>query len=130
MTLVRGEHYQSDLALFNACDPVIRKPGRYQRSCQVPQVDRIYLGYGLFNSTQNGLDSLWKRTQWSLWVDGHPVSLLPFGTSTSNRTRPTVFFRNWNVILVGITLGKHTVRYRARIASLGTIDCTWTVRVF
>src|SRR4051812_36796336 len=46
MTLVRGEHYQSDLALFNVCDPVIRKAGRYQRSCQVPQVDRIWLGYG------------------------------------------------------------------------------------
>ena len=133
MKVVRGEEFDSDLYLFNVCNPVISNASRYHRSCSVPRVQKMFIGLGAIQSTRNGLVEYWKRTRWNLWIDGRPVGLAAFGTADGawRRFRPTgkpAFFRLWKVILVGATPAKHTLRYQVRDRG-GTIDATWTVTV-
>jgi hypothetical protein len=134
MKVVRGEEFESELNLFNVCNPVLPKAGRsYHRSCSVPRVQRMFIGLGSVQPTRKGLDEFWKRTRWNLWIDGRPVALAAFGTADGawRRFRPTgkpAFFRIWKVILVDATPGKHTVRYLLREPD-ATTDATWTVAV-
>jgi hypothetical protein len=134
MMLVRGIEQKADAELWGVlgCDAVIPKPGRYRRTCSVPQVPRLFIGYGDWERTRRALDSVWKQLKWDLWLDGRHVDLSRFGTS--ERTLfyfpaaggKNVILREWNVILVGVTPGKHLIRYRSASRSLGTTDATWT----
>jgi hypothetical protein len=40
-----------------------------------------------------------------------------------------VILREWSVIVIGVTPGKHVLRYRSESRSLGTTDATWTFTV-
>jgi hypothetical protein len=73
MKLVRGTTFQADLKFFDVCNPIIVKPGEYRRSCHVPGVRRLFIGYGTFEPTKRGLEREWRQTRWDLWVDGHRV---------------------------------------------------------
>jgi hypothetical protein len=134
MSLTRGTRWQADVNLFDYyCDPVIRKPGRYSRSCkEVPRVARLFIGLGSFDRTKKLLARDWRQTRWNLWVDGHAVNLPPFGTSDYMLIAfppaggKNVILRRWDVILDEATPGKHTLRSRSRSASAGTYDATWT----
>ena len=134
MTLVRGTSVQADLKLFDSCDPVILKPGSVRRSCRVPHVRRLFVGYGEFEPTRKALARSWSRTRWSLWLDGRAVDLPAFGTSDRilyafpAAGGKDVVLREWKVILVGATPGKHRLRYRSATAS-ATTDATWTFTV-
>jgi hypothetical protein len=130
MTLVRGVAYESDLELFNvgSCNANFTKPGRYHRACEIPRVRKVYIGAAFYAQTKKALDRLWNHTTWTATLDGHPVSLAAFGTTDSPR-RNGAFVRAWNVILVDPTTGKHTLHYRARTPSKGTLDMTWTFTV-
>src|SRR5215218_10235197 len=66
MRVVRGAGYEADLGLFNVCDPLVPRPGRYHRSCSVPRVRRMFIGYGWSAETRNDLSRLWMRMRWSL----------------------------------------------------------------
>jgi hypothetical protein len=131
MRLAVGRSYQADLKLFDSCNPVILKPGRYTRSCRIPRVRRLFVGYGTFERTKTALVKEWKRTRWSLWVDSHAVTLPPFGTSDRSLYSfpaahgKSVVLREWNVVLVGTTPGVHRVRYLSRSGRQAT-DATWT----
>jgi hypothetical protein len=135
MTLVSGTASDADLNFFEYCNPVILKPGKYLRSCDIPRVQRLLIGYGDFEPTRKALESDWKERKWDLWVDGRRVNLVAFGTY--DRTLfafpaaggKNVILRRWKVILVGLTPGKHTVRYRNHGPSVGTIDATWAFSV-
>jgi len=135
MTLVRGIEHAADAELWGVCDPVIPKPGRYRRTCFAPRVQRLFIGYGDWERTRKALDSVWKRLKWDLWFDGRHVNLPRFGTS--ERTLyyfppaggKNVILREWSVILIGVTPGKHVIRYRRASRSLGTTDATWTLTV-
>ena len=128
MTLVRGTPSEADEKFFDFCNPVILNPGPIRRSCRVPRVHRLFIGYGDFEPTRKALDAAWKHLKWSLWVDGRRVSLAPFGTS--DRTLfafpgargKDVILREWRVILVGVTPGKHTIRYQATTLPARTIS--------
>jgi hypothetical protein len=140
MTLVRGGEREADDELWHGyCDAVIPKPGRYRRTCTpppfVPYLRRLFIGYGDWERTRKALDSAWKQLKWELWFDGRRVNLSRFGTSE----RPLynfpaaggkqVLLREWSVILIGVTEGKHVIRYRSKSSSLGTTDATWTFTV-
>jgi hypothetical protein len=135
MTLATGTADDAELKFFDRCDPVIAKPGDYTRSCGIPRVSRLFVGYGDFEPTRKAIDSDSKQSKWDLWVDGHRVDLPAFGTS--DRTLfafpaaggKEVILREWRVILVDVTPGEHTVRYRNRHMSRGTTDATWTFTV-
>jgi hypothetical protein len=133
MTLVRGIEHKADAEMWGSlgCDAVIPKPGRYRRTCSVPLVRRLFIGYGDWERTRRALDSAWKQLKWDLWFDGRHVNLPRFGTS--DRTLyyfpaaggKNAILREWSVILVGVTPGRHVIRYRSESRSLGTTDATW-----
>jgi hypothetical protein len=95
-------------------------------------VRRLFIGTGDWERTRKALDSVWKQLKWDLWFDGRRVRLSRFGTS--DRTLfgfpaaggKNVLLREWNVILIGLTQGRHVIRYRSTSRSLGTTDATWT----
>jgi hypothetical protein len=135
MTLVRGIEHSAEAELWLFCHPVIAKPGRYRRTCFVPYVRRLFIGYGDWEQTRKALNSVWKQLKWDLWFDGRHVNLSRFGTS--DRTLysfpaaggKNVILREWSVILVGVTPGRHVIRYRSASRSLGSTDATWTFTV-
>ena len=135
MTLVSGTASDADLNVFEFCNPVILKPGTYRRSCAIPRVQRLLIGYGDFEPTRKALESDWKERTWDLWVDGRRVNLAAFGTYDHTlfgfpaAGGKNVILRRWKVILAGVTPGKHTVRYRSNGPSVGTTDATWAFRV-
>ena len=131
MRLARGTAAGADAKLFDFCDPIITRPGRYRRTCpRVPQYRRIFIGYGSFFTDPAVLDANWKSTRWQLWLDGRRVALPAFGTSDRTLVAfppaggKDVTLREWRVMLVGATLGRHTIRYRTRTGNR-TTDATW-----
>jgi hypothetical protein len=135
VTLVRGIEHKADAELWVFCDPAIPKPGRYLRTCSVPHVRRLFIGYGDWERTRRALDSAWKQLKWDLWFDDRRVALPRFGSSerTLYAYPPAggknAILREWSVTLVGVTPGKHVIRYRSASRSLGTTDATWTFTV-
>jgi len=135
MVLVRGIEHKAEEEIFTYCDAVIPKPGRYRRTCSVPWAQRLFIGYGDWERTRKALDSAWKQLKWDLWFDGRHVSLSRFGTSerTLYAFPPAggknAILREWSVTLIGVTPGKHAIRYRSASRSLGTTDATWTLIV-
>jgi hypothetical protein len=134
MTLVRGAERKADAELWGAlgCDAAIAKPGRYRRTCSVPLVRRLFIGYGDWERTRKALDSSWRRLKWDLWFDGRHVDLSRFGTSERRMYYlpaaggKNVILREWSVTVVGLSAGRHVIRYRSESRSLGTTDATWT----
>jgi hypothetical protein len=98
-------------------------------------VRRLFIGYGDFALTRKALDRAWKQLIWKLWVDGHNVKLSTFGSSDRAlyafppANGKDVILREWRVILVGVTRGKHTIRYRSTSRSVGSSDATWRFTV-
>lgn len=131
MTLVSGTSSQADLTLFDFCDSDSGTDADVSFSCRVRRVRRLFIGWGAHRPTRKELQRDWQHMRWNLWVDGHPVDLPAFGTA--DRTGWTPFpdiggeddiRREWKVILVGATPGKHTLKYRTR--SPQTADGVWT----
>ena len=134
MVFVRGTVATADHKLFDTCDPVILKSGRYERRCGVvPRARRLFIGYGLFAAPRE-MARVWTGTKWRAWFDGHRIALRAFGSSERTLYAfpaaggKDVTLREWRVMLVGATPGRHTIRYRSHDAS-GTSDATWTFTV-
>jgi hypothetical protein len=134
MTLVRGIEDRADDEIWRFCNAVIPKPGRYRRTCFVPHIERLFVGYGDWERTRKALDSAWKQLTWDLWFDGRRIDLPRFGTS--ERTLyyfpaggKNAILREWSVTLLWVTSGKHVIRYRSQSRSLGTTDATWKFTV-
>jgi hypothetical protein len=135
MTLVRGIERRADDEIWRFCKALIPKPGRYRRTCFVPRVERLFIGYGEWERTQKALDSVWRQLRWALWFDGRRVDLPRFGTSERTLYAPpgaagkNVILREWSVNVVRVTSGKHVIRYRIASRSRGTTDAIWTLNV-
>jgi hypothetical protein len=136
MLVVQGTGAHAQIALFGTlCRPDIVKSGRYRRTClDVPGgVSRLFVGFGL-TAPAAGIEQAWRAARWRWWVDGERVSLDAFGTSDRplGRYPPAggkdVILREWDVILMHPTPGRHTIRYRLEFPT-GTIDATWEFRV-
>jgi hypothetical protein len=136
MLVVQGAANRTSIMLFGTfCRPDIVKSGRYRRTClPVPPVERLFVGHGLFHTSAAQLDRAWKRASWSMWIDDERVRLDQFGTTdrTLYRYPPgggrDVVLREWSIVLVRPTPGRHTLRYRVTTPGL-TTDATWVFRV-
>jgi hypothetical protein len=134
MRLLKGTEAAADHKLFDTCDAVILKSGRYARRCgSVPRVKRLFIGYGVF-ALPGAINKVWRPSTWDAWFDGRRIQLPAFEWSDRTLSRfpaaggKDVTLREWRVMLVGATPGRHTIRYRFR-DSAGWIDATWTFRV-
>jgi hypothetical protein len=134
MMLARATVATANEKLFDTCHPVILRSGTYRRRCaQLRRVRRLFIGYGLFACPAE-IGLLWAATTWLAWFDGHRVALQRFGTS--DRTLygfppaggKDVTLREWGLMLLGVTPGRHTLRYRWRDGT-GTTDAAWTFTV-
>lgn len=94
---------------------------------------RLFIGYGVF-APPGLISKVWAPSTWAAWFDGRRIRLPAFGWS--ERTLfgfppaggKDVTLREWRVMLLGATPGRHAIRYRFRDSG-GTIDATWTFRV-
>jgi hypothetical protein len=133
MTLLRGTVATADQKLFDICDPIAGHARSFRRCGLVPRVRKLFIGYGWFAPPRR-INAEWARIRWSGWLDGHRIQLIKFGWS--DRTLfafppaggKDVTLREWRVMLVGATQGRHTLRYRVQDPS-GTGDTTWTFTV-
>lgn len=132
-TLVKGTVATADQKLFDICNPLAG--GRYRRCGLVPRVRKLFAGYGFFAPPRQ-INTAWARLKWAAWLDGRRIRLADF--ATSDRTLfafpaaggKDVTLREWRVMLVGPTPGRHTIRYRARDSGgTGGFDTTWTFTV-
>lgn len=134
MLVVKGTAATADHKLFDSCDPVILRSGRYARRCGlVPRVKRLFIGYGVF-ALPREINKVWAPSTWAAWVDGRRIELTAFGKSDRMlygfpaAGGKDVILREWRVMLVAATPGRHTLRYRFRDSG-GTIDATWTFTI-
>jgi hypothetical protein len=134
MTLARGTAATAQQKLFDICDPVILSRGRYLRRCgRVPRVSRLFIGYGSFDAPRR-INETWRATRWTAWLDGSPIDLRRFGTSDRTLVAfpaagfENVTLREWRVMLVDPSPGRHTLRYRVREPG-GVSDTTWIFTV-
>lgn len=134
MRLARGTASTADLKLFDICDPIVVGSVRQTRRCgRVPRVKRLFVGYGSFDPPGK-IDRLWTHTSWSSWIDGRRIELSAFGSSDRILAAfppaggKDVTLREWRVMLVGATPGRHTLRYRSTGPD-GKGDVTWRFTV-
>lgn len=118
-------------SVFEYCDPVVIDPGTYERTCQVPAVQTLFIGNGPFLRPDR-VEETWNDQEWKLWLDGHPVDLGQFGTFDTpiDHYKPLggvpVVIRDWNVALLDPTAGSHKLRYLLTFKSSGEkLDMTW-----
>jgi hypothetical protein len=87
MTLVREIEPKADDELWRFCAPAIPKPGTYHRTCFVPHIERLFIGYGDWERTRNALDSVWKQLKWTsgstVAASTYRASAPPSGSSTA-----------------------------------------------
>lgn len=132
MRLAKGTAATADLKLFDICNPIPTVP--QARQCgRVPRVKRLFIGYGSFD-LPGKIEKLWTKTTWSSWIDGRRINLKAFGSSDRTLTAfppaggKDVTLREWRVMLVGATPGRHTLRYRS-VGPDGKGETTWTFTV-
>jgi hypothetical protein len=134
MRLVRGTQATADFKLFEICDPVVVRTGRHARRCGVvPWARRTFIGYGFF-ALPSEIDRVWASLRGAAWLDGRRIRLSAFGWSDRTLVGfppaggKDVTLREWRVMLIDPTPGRHTLRYRARDPA-GVIDVTWVFTV-
>lgn len=134
MRLARGTAATADLKLFDICNPIVLGSGTQTRPCgRAPRVKRLFIGYGSFD-LPGKIGNLWTKTEWSSWIDGRPINLAAFGSSDRTLIAfppaggKDVTLREWRVMLVGATPGRHTLRYRS-VGPDDRSDTTWTFTV-
>jgi hypothetical protein len=133
MTLVKGTAATADQKLFDICDLVLRSGSYHRRCAPVYRVRRLFIGSGSF-ALPPEINDLWARTKWAAWLDGRRIALAAFGTSDRMLYAyppaggKDVTLREWRVMLVGATPGRHTLRYRSQ-GPEGTGDTTWTFTI-
>lgn len=134
MRLERRTNTGDLISIFNFCNPLILAPGVTHRHCTIPRSRSLFIGWGDFETTYPALNRVWRRERWRLRIDGHDVSLARFGTddrilySYPPAAGHDSILREWRVLLVHPTPGRHLIRYVTHY--LGSItDVTWTITI-
>ena len=111
MVLEIAKDETGEPSIFNFCSPIITEsdPAIIVRTCSVPQLSYIFIGYGEFAGSLEELDSIWNNETWELYFDGHPVNLSTFGVVNTDWNGNKL--RQWKVALENLTPGEHKLRY-------------------
>jgi hypothetical protein len=120
--------------LFIFCRAVTLEPGAHARTCRVPWVSQLYVGYGEF-APADELEGLWRTLRWKAWLDGRRVDLEAFGTSDRKLAAfepagyEDVVVRTFDVTIFTPRPGRHTLRYVREPARGAKTDVTWTFTI-
>ena len=97
--------------VFTYCDPIIAEsdPRVMVRTCNVPQLPYLFIGYGELANTQEELESLWKTKSWHLYFDEHAVDLASFGFFDIDWEGYRL--RRWKIAVENLSPGEHSLRY-------------------
>lgn len=132
ITLLSLPEQKADAEIFAFCRPDIQKPGRYTRNCAVPHTRLLFVGYGDFETSKIKLNTVWRKIDWTMYLDGHRVELASFGTQDRVLLAyppaggKTAYLRLWRVTAKGVPPGKHMLRYVSSRSGFGTTDAIWT----
>ncbi len=117
--------------IYNHCSPFIVEsdPAVIVRTCNVPEVGYLFIGYGEMAGSLEELDSFWNNESWELYFDGNAVDLHAFGYFDGDYNEYKV--RKWGVALENLTAGEHQLRYTISAVdkSWDPIDITWVFTV-
>jgi hypothetical protein len=86
-------------------------PNSQTAKCTVPELSVVGIG-AYWWADKLKFESNWEAMSWELYVDDHPVALDEFGWSDLSyfESGMEVTSRCWNVVLRGLSAGKHTIR--------------------
>jgi len=117
--------------VYNYCSPIITDsdPRVLVRTCQVPQLPYLFIGYAELANTQDELESLWAAETWQLYFDENAVDLEAFGFFDNDWEGYRM--RRWKIAVENLSLGAHTLRYViSRVDnSQEPLDVTWAFTV-
>jgi predicted esterase len=116
--------------VFTFCDPLITEsdPRVIVRTCTVPQLPYLFIGYAELANTQEELESLWKAKTWQLYFDQQPVDLQSFGFFDMNWQRYRL--RRWKIAVENLPPGEHSLHYILTSADpQKTEDITWVFTI-
>ena len=125
LRVVRGA--AEDVTLWEFCDPEL-PPGRVERECPVPPVDRLRVGPGWRAGSSSALEDEWEDLDWSVSLDGRPLELAEFGTLPDTTLADGQVVREWNVTVEGLAAGTHRLRAVVR-GDDRRYDMTWVLDV-
>jgi len=129
LEIAQGEASEPDI--FNHCSPLIAEsdPNVIVRTCNVPEIPYIFIGYGDIGDSIDGLNASWNTETWQLYFDGYAVDLPAFGFFDADSDGYKTRF--WNVAINNLTPGEHTLRYVISFmdTSLEPYDITWIFTV-
>ena len=97
--------------IFTYCDPIIAEsaPRVMVRTCKVPQLSYLFIGYAELANTQEELESRWKAETWQLYFDKHAVDLQSFGFFDMDWAEYRL--RRWKIAVENLPPGEHSLQY-------------------
>lgn len=124
------------LPLWAFCSPTQYAGNTTTSDCSVPVVPKLAIGHILMpgDDTLNKLD--WSEISWGLTIDDQPIDLKSFGTydfvlpTISHSPSPVreifVRFTAWDVVLINLSPGEHTIQ---GLAQMGTDSYIWVIHL-
>jgi len=83
-------------------------------NCEIPaDIKTLWISPGWAEETQEGLETSWKDSEWSMTIDKKTIDLPAFGTYDLDINDPLLGVmkgRTWNVCIANLAPGEHTVR--------------------
>ncbi|HLO18126.1 MAG TPA: PHB depolymerase family esterase, partial [Anaerolineales bacterium] len=131
MVFVIAKDESGEPSIFNSCSPFVSDsdPAVMVRTCSVPQIPYLFIGYGDLETSLEELDSVWENEAWELYFDGNAVDLTAFGYFDIDLGEFKL--RSWKIALENLTPGEHKLRYviSKLDKSAETLDVTWVFTV-
>lgn len=124
LEIAKDETAEPDV--FTYCSPIIADsdPRTIVRTCNVPQLPYLFIGYAELANTQEELESLWKAETWQLYFDEHAVDLASFGFFDMDWEGYRL--RRWKIAVEHLSPGEHSLRYIIdSVDSQEPRDVTW-----
>ena len=99
------------ITFMSFCDVIVpdAPQGVFVEDCELPQLGRVFIGYGVGGETRDDVNKVWPTLSWEMYFDDQPVNLAAFGTIDDSYAG--LKFRYWNVVLMKPAVGAHTLRF-------------------
>jgi len=100
------------ITFMSFCEVIVAdfsSPAVHTRQCELPELGRVFIGYGVSGETREDVDELWSTLSWEMYFDEQSINLTAFGTIDDSYAG--LKFRYWNVVLMKPAVGNHTLRF-------------------